>query len=167
MLLKQPIPAQSPWRRLGWALIPLAIAATVTFGLLSKSVDHHTPADTHITGVVIANDVDVSCPIVDGMGAVLSDEGACAAAVVEVTSSSDPVRIAVGSNRTVTDGSPWVDGAAYTGRVPYPNSSAYFQFGAGLCFCVALLLFVILITSSSRRGSGPSSPAPRPLEERP
>lgn len=123
-------------KRLGWALVAFLGAALITSIFLAVRVDHHA-ADTEITGLVVADGVYASCPVVDSMGAVQGD-GDCPAAVIKVSISSDPARIAVGSTRTVTDGTPWVVGTAYTGRVPYPHDAAYFQIAAWVCAVLAI-----------------------------
>lgn len=124
-------------KRLGWALVAFLGVALITSIFLAVWVDHHTAADTEITGLVVAGGVYASCPVVDSMGAVQGD-GDCPAAVIKVSTSSDPARIAVGATRTVTDGTPWIVGNAYTGRVPYPDHAAYFQLAAWVCAVLAI-----------------------------
>lgn len=109
----------------GWSLVVIFGIAVVACILLAVRTENQRPPDTIISGTVLATDgVTTTCAV--GAPGALQDS-VCPAAVITVTESSDKSRVAVGSNRTVLDGQPWVVGQPYTGRVPADRDSAIYD----------------------------------------
>ncbi len=108
----------------GWSLVVILGIAVVACILLAVQTEKQRPPATIISGVVLATDgVTTTCAF--GAPGALHDS-VCPAAVITVTESSDKSRVAVGSNRTVLDGQPWVVGQPYTGRVPVDSNYAIY-----------------------------------------
>ena len=139
--------------RVGWTVVALLAFAVLVSVMLAVRADRTQPPDTEITGVVlVAEGVMVSCPTGNGTGVV--SDGECAAAVIRVSTSSDPSRIPVGSTRTVRDGAPWTVDEQYTGRVPTSRDAVIFVYIAW-ALALATILTAGALTTGQRKEPQP------------